>query len=274
MVKLKVLVACETSGAVRNAFASLGAEAVSCDILDSEVQDCIFLESGGSGVHHKGDVKNILDSGFDLMIAHPPCTYLSVSGMHWTTRGFRDPKLTEDALEFAQVLFDSKIKYKCIENPVSILSTKIRKPNQIIQPWMFGHDASKSTCLWLDGLPCLQVTSASIIPPKGWEVVLPASEMQTCGTCEEPYCTKHNMHYSDCNCIGPSEDDVTFKKKSTILFGTKLNPAPRMLWANQTPTGQNKLGPSKDRWKERSKTYEGIATAMALQWTTYLSNLK
>jgi site-specific DNA-cytosine methylase len=101
---------------------------------------------------------DVIGDGFDLMVAHPPCTYLSVSGMHWTTRGLRDPQLTIDALAFVRLLMDAPIPRIAIENPVSIISSQIRKPDQIIQPWMFGHDASKKTCLWLKGLPPLTPT--------------------------------------------------------------------------------------------------------------------
>lgn len=109
--------------------------------------------------HYQGDVRDILDHDWDLMIAHPPCTYLAVSGMHWTTRGLRDPQLTEDALDFVRLLMNAPIPRIAIENPVSVISTRIRKPDQIIQPWWFGHDASKKTCLWLKNLPPLKPTS-------------------------------------------------------------------------------------------------------------------
>jgi hypothetical protein len=130
---MKVLVACESSGNVRDAFIRAGHDAMSCDMLPSE----------SAGSHYQGDVLDILDRGWDLMIAHPPCTYLSVSGMHWTTRGLRDPQLTEDALEFFRVLMNAPIHKIAIENPVSVVSSRIRKPDQIIQPYHFGHDASK-----------------------------------------------------------------------------------------------------------------------------------
>lgn len=191
----KVLVACESSGAVRDAFSRRGHEAWSCDLLPSETP----------GNHHQGDVRDILEKGWDLLIAHPPCTYLSVSGMHWTTRGLRDPKLTEDALEFVRLFMDCNIPRIAIENPVSVISTRIRKPDQIVQPWMFGHPESKKTCLWLKWLPKLEPTNLLPIPASG-------------------------------------------------------------RWENQTASGQNKLAPSKDRWRIRSKTYSGIAEAMANQW--------
>lgn len=151
---MRVLVACEYSGRVRDAFRSKGHDAISCDILPTDVE----------GPHYQGDVLDILNDGWDLMIAHPPCTYLSVSGMHWTTRGLRDPKLTEDALEFARRLLEAPIEKIALENPISVISSRIRKPDQIIQPWQFGHDASKKTCLWLKNLPLLQPTH--IVDPR------------------------------------------------------------------------------------------------------------
>ena len=192
---MKVLIACEYSGRVRDAFLAAGHDAMSCDLLPTD----------SPGPHYQGDVFDIIDDGWDLMVAHPPCTYLSVSGMHWTTRGLRDPQLTEDALAFVQRLMDAPIEKIAIENPISVISSRIRKPDQIIQPWWFGHDASKKTCLWLKNLPLLQPTD-----------MLPG-------------------------------DSKTRR-------------------ANQTASGQNKLPPSKDRWKIRSETYAGIANAMAAQW--------
>lgn len=151
---LKVLVACEYSGKVRDAFVKQGHAAMSCDLLESEAP----------GLHYKGDVRDILDRGWDLMVAHPPCTYLSVSGMHWTVRGLRDPQLTEDALAFVQVLMNAPIHRIAIENPVSVISSRIRKPDQIVTPYQFGHDASKKTCLWLKNLPQLRPTD--LVPPR------------------------------------------------------------------------------------------------------------
>lgn len=145
---MKVLVACEYSGRVRDAFICHGHEAVSCDLLDTD----------SPGPHYKGNVLDIINEGWDLMVAHPPCTYLSVSGMHWTTRGFRDPQLTEDALDFVRMLMNAPIARIAIENPVSVISSRIRKPEQIISPHQFGHNASKKTCLWLKNLPPLQPT--------------------------------------------------------------------------------------------------------------------
>jgi hypothetical protein len=151
---MRVLVACEYSGAVRDAFRARGHDAMSCDLLPTDAP----------GPHYQGDVRDVLGDGWDLMIAHPPCTYLSVSGMHWTRRGLRDPKLTEDALAFVRLLMDAPIPRIAIENPVSIISSRLRKPEQIVQPWQFGHDASKKTCLWLVGLPPLRPTR--VIEPR------------------------------------------------------------------------------------------------------------
>lgn len=145
---MKILIACEYSGTVRDAFIARGHDAMSCDLLPTEAP----------GPHYEGDVRDILGNGWDLIIAHPPCDYLCVSGMHWTTRGLRDPQLTEDALAFVQLLLDAPIPRIAIENPVGVISTRIRKPDQIIQPYQFGHDASKKTCLWLNDLPLLQPT--------------------------------------------------------------------------------------------------------------------
>lgn len=151
---MKVLVACEYSGKVRDAFIKIGHEAMSCDLLPTD----------SPGAHYQGDVFDIINDGWDLMIAHPPCTYLSVSGMHWTTRGLRDPKLTEDALEFVKRLLDAPIERIALENPISVISSRIRKPDQIVTPYQFGHDASKKTCLWLKNLPLL--TPTKIIEPR------------------------------------------------------------------------------------------------------------
>lgn len=146
---MRVLIACEHSGVVRDAFAKHGHDAWTCDLLP--------CDSGGQ--HYQQNVLNVLCFGWDLLIAHPPCTYLSVSGMHWTTRGKRDRQLTEDALRFARILMDAPVERIAVENPVSVISTRIRKPDQVIQPYEFGHDASKKTCLWLKNLPLLKPTN-------------------------------------------------------------------------------------------------------------------
>lgn len=154
---MRVLVACEYSGRVRDAFLDAGHYALSCDLLPTD-------STHPRGEHYQGDVLNILDEGWDLMIAHPPCTYLSVSGMHWTTRGLRDPKLTEDALDFVRKLLNAPIERIALENPVSVISSRIRKPDQIINPYEFGHDASKKTCLWLKNLP--KLASTNFVEPR------------------------------------------------------------------------------------------------------------
>jgi hypothetical protein len=196
---LRVLVACEYSGTVRDAFLALGHDAMSCDLLPTDAP----------GPHHEGDVAELLTQQWDMLIAFPPCTYLCSSGMHWTTRGLRDPQLTEDALNFVRSLLNANVPHIALENPVGCISTRIRKPDCIIHPWEHGHPESKTTCLWLKNLPKLIPTNILLKPKSG-------------------------------------------------------------RWENMTPSGQNKLGPSKDRWKERSKTYQGIAKAMASQWSEFV----
>jgi site-specific DNA-cytosine methylase len=189
---MRVLVACEFSGVVRDAFIRIGHQAISCDLLPTESE----------GPHRQEDIIGLLGEGWDLMIAHPPCTHLAVSGARW----FKD-KLVEqaEALDFIRALLNAPIPKIALENPVSIISSRIRKPDQIIQPWEFGHPEAKATCLWLKGLPFLIPTDILPLPPGG-------------------------------------------------------------RWSNQTPSGQNKLGPSPERAKIRSRTYVGIAEAMANQW--------
>ena len=146
---LNVLVACEYSGRVRDAFTKLGHFAMSCDLLPSDAH----------GLHYRGDVFDVIDQGWDLMVAHPPCTHLAVSG----ARHFADKRerggVQQEALEFVRRLLNSPISKIALENPVSIISSKIRKPDQIIQPWQFGHGETKTTCLWLKGLPKLMPTN-------------------------------------------------------------------------------------------------------------------
>ena len=179
--------ACEYSGVVRDAFIARGHDAMSCDLLPTE----------SDGPHHTGDVRDLLSEPWDLMIAHPPCTHLAVSGARW----FKD-KLVEqaEALEFVRLLLGADIPMIALENPISIISSRIRKPDQIIQPWMFGHGETKATCLWLKGLPKLMPT----------------------------------------NVVEGREARV------------------------------HRMAPGPDRWKERSRTYQGIADAMAAQWTETL----
>ena len=144
---MRVLIACEYSGTVRDAFIAAGHDAMSCD----------FLPSDRPGPHYQGGVLNLLDEDWDLMVAHPPCTHLAVSGAKHFAAKQADGRQAA-ALEFVQLLMDAPIPRICIENPVSIISTRIRKPDQIIQPWQFGHEATKTTCLWLKGLPPLVPT--------------------------------------------------------------------------------------------------------------------
>lgn len=142
---MRVLIACEFSGVVRNAFSALGHDAWSCDLLECE----------RGGKHIQGDVCSLLKDGWDLMICHPPCTHLAVSGARW----FKDKRDEQArALRFVQTLMEAPIDRIALENPISIISSRIRKPDQIIQPWMFGHGETKATCLWLKGLPKLTPT--------------------------------------------------------------------------------------------------------------------
>ena len=187
---MKVLVACEFSGVVRDAFISRGHRAVSCDLLDTV----------RSGPHVRGDVLDVLGDGWDLVIAHPPCTALCVSG----NRHYAGTEERRQAAAFFQRFLDAPVDKICVENPVGVISTLIRKPDQYIQPWQFGHPESKKTGLWLKNLPLLQPTETLPKPSCGY-------------------------------------------------------------WENQTPSGQNKLGPSPDRGLLRSITYQGIADAMAEQ---------
>ena len=183
-VSMKILVGCEYSGRVRQAFRNLGHDAFSCDFLESE---------DASPFHIQGDVLPLLADGWDLAIFHPPCTHLAVSGSRW----FKDKvKEQTDALIFVKALMDAPIAKIAVENPISVISSRIRKPDQIIQPWQFGHGETKATCLWLKGLPKLMPT----------------------------------------NVVDGREARV------------------------------HRMPPSKDRWKNRSRTYMGIANAMAAQW--------
>ena len=181
----RILIACEFSGVVRDAFLARGWDALSCDLLPSE----------RPGPHYQGDVRDVLDDGWDVMIAHPPCTHLAVSGARW----FPEKRQQQaEALAFVRLLLAAPIPRIALENPVSIISSQIRRPDQIIQPWQFGHGEVKATCLWLKGLPPL--------------------------------------------------------KPSRIVSG-------RLDRIHQTPE-------RKSRWRDRSRTYPGIAAAMAEQWST------
>lgn len=143
---MKILVACEFSGRVRDAFILKGHDATSCDLLDSD----------SPGPHYKGPVEDILYQPWDMLIAHPPCTHLAVSGARW----FKDKQEEQSkALEFVAILMFNHIHKICIENPISIISTVFSKPDQIIQPWQYGHGETKATCLWLKNLPLLKPTN-------------------------------------------------------------------------------------------------------------------
>lgn len=182
---MKILIACEYSGVVRDAFIKLGHDAISCDLLPTD----------SPGPHYQGDVRDLMDYPFDLMIAHPPCTHLSVSG----ARHFAEKRIDgrqQTAVSFFIMLAKSDIPMIAIENPVCIMSSLYRKPDQVIQPWQYGHNETKATCLWLKGLPLLQPT----------------------------------------NIVEGREQRI------------------------------HKMPPSADRWKERSKTFQGVADAMANQW--------
>lgn len=151
---MRVLIACEYSGRVRDAFIARGHEAMSCDLLPTDAP----------GPHYQGDVRDVLQYSWDLMIAHPPCTYLCSSGLHWNKRVPGRQELTEQALDFVRFLLDAPITRIALENPIGCIGTRIRKAEQTIQPWQFGHDASKATCLWLKNLPLLKPTK--IVPPR------------------------------------------------------------------------------------------------------------
>lgn len=275
---MRIIVGFEESQEVTIAFRNAGHEAFSCDI-----EPC----SGGHPEWHiQDDIFNHLNDGWDLGIFHPVCTYLTISA-EWaysdvpmingkvktilpgTLIGKERIAAREKALEDVKRLMAVPYPY-AIENPVGVISTRIRKYDQKIQPWMFGHNASKGTCLWLKGLPPLE--HMEIIPPAGYQLVKYAADMPLCPCCEEEaYCTEHECHFGDCDCIGPTQDDATYKTIEGYLFATLDNPPKHPVWGNQTPGGQNKLGPSKDRAKLRSKTYTGIANAMAIQWEAHLT---
>jgi site-specific DNA-cytosine methylase len=182
---MKVLVACEYSGRVRDAFRNMGHDAISCDLLPTEMP----------GPHYQCDVREVLSWNWDLMVAHPSCQHLAVSGARYFKEKIADGR-QQDALDFVRLLMDAPIAKIAIENPVSIISTRIRKPDQIIQPWQFGHGETKATCLWLKGLPKLA--------------------------------------------------------PSNVVEGREAR--------------VHRMPPGPDRWKERSRTYSGVAEAMAAQW--------
>ena len=207
---MNVLVACEYSATVRDAFRARGHNAWSVDLLPTDGDSSYHMQGSVLDLEMLFALENIAIPEWDLLIAHPPCTYLAVSDLHWNKRQPEREQKTTLALEFIKWLWDLPIHKKCIENPVGCINSRLDfmpKP-QYIQPYNFGEDASKKTGLWLDNLPPLENTK--YVEPR------------------------------------------------------IVNGKPR--WANQTNSGQNNLGPSADRWKIRSKTYQGIADAMAEQW--------
>jgi len=223
---MKILIACEESQEVCKAFRKLGHEAFSCD-----TQPC----SGGHPEWHiQDDVLMYIDSGeWDMLIGHPPCTYLTVANTYMN-RGCSKYtaeeaiELRHEAVLFFFSLIEAPIEKICIENPIGIMSKIYGKPDQIIQPWQFGHPESKATCLWLKGLPLLKPTDIADFTHYRCK----------CGNVFEAVCGKYGC------CDG----------------------AAKPLWNNQTKSGQNKLSPGPERAKLRSKTYSGIAQAMAEQW--------
>jgi len=236
---MDVLVACEYSARVRDAFIERGHNAWSCDLMPTE---------GNNKNHYQGNVLDACDwksGGFfeflefkpwDLIIAHPPCTYLSASGLHWNKRRPERAMKTKKALKFVESIWKLPAKKICLENPVGCINSQLDfmpKP-QYIQPYQFGEDASKKTGLWLRGLPPLQ--PVEFIKPR-----------LVCKIC------KKVSNYDDGILKGCSECGAS---TSNLM----------QRWSNQTDSGQNKLTPSDDRWKIRSKTYLGIAKAMAQQW--------
>lgn len=151
---VRVLIACEYSGVLRDRFSNFGFDAWSCDLfMDTESQQTVEENK-----HYKGDVLDIINDGWDLMIAHPPCTYMCSSGLHWNKRVPGRDKLTEESLEFVRILLNAPIEHIALENPVGCISTRIKKASQYIQPYEYGDDASKKTGLWLKNLPLLKPT--------------------------------------------------------------------------------------------------------------------
>lgn len=195
---MKVLVGCEYSGRVRDAFIRRGHDAVSCDLLPTDSE----------GPHYQGDVRDILGDGWDLAVFHPPCTYLTVAGLHWNKRDPARAALTEEALDFVRLLLSAPIPRIALENPVSCISSQVRKPDQIIQPFEFGADASKKTCLWLKNLPPLDVDPSKRF--SGRLVEWPRGS----GKMVERW---SNQTDSGQNCLPPTED--RWKIRSTTYPG-------------------------------------------------------
>lgn len=230
---MKILIACECSGRVRDAFIAMGHDAMSCDLEPSDTP----------GPHYQGDVFDVIDDGWDMMIAHPPCTFLTCCA-EWAYKDVQTKKLKPgtlfgaerrqarvEAVEFVRRLANARIDRIAIENPVGVLSRQWKAPDQRIQPYDFGEDASKRTCLWLKNLPLLEPTSD--FPPR----------------------------YV---CCGEVLDVETLGMHGCWICLGERRPLPR--WGNQTDSGQNRETPSENRAKIRSITYQGWADAMANQW--------
>ena len=205
--RLRVLVACEFSGIVRDAFLRRGHDAVSCDLLPTE----------SPGPHIQGDVLEVLGDGWDIMIAHPPCTHLSLSGARWWAQKVADGR-QQEGIDFFMALVNAPIPRWAIENPIGVMTRAYRKCDQVIQPYQFGHEVQKSTCLWLRGLPQLRPTK---LVDRGLIYVDPRGH-------------KHGGEYTN----------RAKRAYSPLMAATT----------------------SEVRWKIRSRTFEGIAEAMAEQW--------
>jgi len=205
---MKILIACEFSGIVRDAFISRGHNTVSCDLLPTEKR----------GPHYHGDVRNILCENWDMIIAFPPCTHLAGSGARWWKEKQADGR-QQEAIDFFMLFVNHPCPKICIENPKGIMSQRYRKPDQIIQPWQFGHEVQKATCLWLKGLLPLKPTK---IVDRGMIYVDPRGE-------------KHGGEF---------------------VMRAKNSYSPLMM-----------LAPGQERWKIRSRTFPGVAAAMAQQWS-------
>lgn len=211
---MEIIIGCESSGVVREAFRRRGHNVYSCDLLPAD---------DGSPYHIQDDIFNALRRHWDMAILHPPCTYVSNSGIHWNHRTPGREEKTAAAIEFVDRLWRVPIKKMAIENPMGVLSTRWKPYSQRFQPNWFGDDASKWTCLWLRGL--LPLRRTVFAAPRFVKVE------------------------------GGGNSEMLFPEMAGVAR-----------WANQTDSGQNKLSPSPDRWKERSRTYPGPAEAMAAQW--------
>lgn len=224
------LILCETSGVVREAMRAQGIDAVSCDVLPAEDGSPNHLQMDmrqAVGLHRGG-------KPWAFIGAHLACTFVCVSGIHWNNRG-RGWDKTEAAIEDVR-WFMGLDAPGYLENPVGIISTRVRKPDQILQPYEFGHDASKATCLWLKHLPKLKSDPRKMVAPR---LVCQCGATRAFAVPDCPSCGETNA------CAKPR-------------------------WANQTNSGQNRLAPSDTRWKDRSRTYPGIAKAMAEQWAIHI----